>query len=338
MKTRTLATLLAVILPTGWVWAGGEDTNREQQALRLELDLADGSHIIGIPGFGSVRVQTAYAKLDIPLKQILSLKMADDHETAAIELRNGDRVTGVAAIGDLELRTVFGTVTVGAEHLRQLRVAPAGMILPAALREGLAVRYAFDRDQAGKVTDLSDRKNHGRLQGAKWTPNGKAGGAYRFDGVSASIVTTEPIGIAGAAANTVCAWSKSANNDNMKCIWSMGNGHGGGENAHGPALHGDILGLHYGGIGDTLTARVDPSAWNFVCRTYDGTTQFLYVNGVLIGKESREMNLADHPLNIGRWKAGDDYSYYFDGFIDEVMVFTRALSADDIRTLYESLK
>lgn len=322
------------------VASAGEDAVLKAQPLRLELDLVDGSHIIGIPALATVPVETPYAKMNVPLNQILFLSVGDDHETAALALRNGDKVKGVLGLRELRMRTVFGDVTIQPVLIRKLDCMEGngGARVPEHLRKDLALYYSFDRNEEGNVTDQSGKRNHGKPQGVEWTPGGKAGGAYRFDGVNSSIVTTEPIGIAGAAANTVGAWSKSVNNEGMKCIWSMGNGHGGGENAHGPALHGEFLGLHYGGIGDTITTHVDPAAWNFVCRTYDGTTQFLYVNGVLTGEERRAMNLADHPLNIGRWKAGNDYSYYFEGLIDEVMVFTKALSADDVKTLYESLK
>ena len=79
------------------------------------------------------------------------------------------------------------------------------------------------------------------------------------------------------------------------------------------------------------------TAWNFVCRTYDGTTQRLYVNGVLAGTEQRVMRLADNPLNIGRWYAGN-YIYFFNGLIDEVMVYSRALPDDEVKALYDARK
>lgn len=42
--------------------SAGEDKKAEPQ-LRLEVDLVDGSHIIGVPGIESVPVQTSYAKM-----------------------------------------------------------------------------------------------------------------------------------------------------------------------------------------------------------------------------------------------------------------------------------
>ena len=57
---------VAVLASTTWA---GEDKAEPQ--LRLALDLVDGSHIIGLPSIDSVPVQTSYAKMDIPLKQLI---------------------------------------------------------------------------------------------------------------------------------------------------------------------------------------------------------------------------------------------------------------------------
>ena len=59
-------------------WAGEDNTNH---LLRLELSLADGSRIIGTPAIKSIPVQTSYAKMDVPLKHILTIKIGEDHET-----------------------------------------------------------------------------------------------------------------------------------------------------------------------------------------------------------------------------------------------------------------
>jgi hypothetical protein len=76
----------------GAAWAGQDEAEPQ---LRLELDLMDGSRIIGSPGIESVPVQTSYAKMDVPLKEILSMKIGEDHETASFDLRNGDKLKGV---------------------------------------------------------------------------------------------------------------------------------------------------------------------------------------------------------------------------------------------------
>lgn len=90
--------------------------------LRLAIDLVDGSHIIGVPRIKSIPVQTSYATMDIPLKQIVSIKFHDDHEMASIDLQNGDKLKGVLDLKPLELETIFGTASIGVEHVQGIRI------------------------------------------------------------------------------------------------------------------------------------------------------------------------------------------------------------------------
>ena len=150
MRTATTVVTLAAWLVGGWALGGSEDTNQPPPALRLELDLVDGSHVIGIPKIESMPLQTAYARMDIPLKFIVSVKVADDHETASLDLVNGDKLKGVISLKPLELTTVFGPVKIGVEHLRGFTVA-SGEGLSSILARGLFLYYSFDKDEGNKL-------------------------------------------------------------------------------------------------------------------------------------------------------------------------------------------
>ena len=115
------------LLSTGWA----EPEKADPVLLRLTLDLTDGSHVIGTPAIESVPVQSSYAKMDIPLKFIQTLKLGEDHQTAAIDLQNGDKLKGVIKLEPVKLHTVFGPVAVAIENIRVLRVVFSGGALPA---------------------------------------------------------------------------------------------------------------------------------------------------------------------------------------------------------------
>jgi hypothetical protein len=108
----------AFLLSTS-VWARQDSTN---QPLRLDLDLVDGSHIIGVPSITSLPIKTSYARMDIPLEKIASIEIGEDHETAAIDLQNGDKLKGVLNLKPLELETIFGHVSIGIDNVQALRV------------------------------------------------------------------------------------------------------------------------------------------------------------------------------------------------------------------------
>ncbi|MGI6599484.1 MAG: hypothetical protein ACOX3F_07295 [Kiritimatiellia bacterium] len=67
MKTRARAITLAVLFLTGWSLATAETTKQTSEQIRVELDLVDGSRVIGVPAITSIPLQTSYASMDIPL-------------------------------------------------------------------------------------------------------------------------------------------------------------------------------------------------------------------------------------------------------------------------------
>jgi hypothetical protein len=354
MKTTTVTAALAAMLLGGWGRAGNEDTNQAPPALRLELDLADGSYIIGIPKIESAPVQTAYAKMEIPLRQILSVKMGDDHETATLELRNGDRIKGFLTLGPLKLMTLFGAVSVGIEHVRSLRVY-AGDGLPPRLRDALTLHYSFDEDERGVVKDDSGNVAPARVTGAKWTTDGKRGGAFDFNGRDAYI-TTPAVDTAGNATWSVWIRPRSFptqndtygqflgvrgrawiwNSDNTSLSFSCQSSYGGSR----LGLLFVVMGKTDSVMGHTLhifPERPELDRWYHVAGVWDSRGMHLYLNGALLSESADAIPIpVACPLIIGANDNGPQR--YFDGLIDEVMIFKKALSAGDIKTLYEATR
>ena len=85
--------------------------------------------------------------------------------------------------------------------------------------------------------------------------------------------------------------------------------------------------------------------WHHVVITFDETTcwSYAYIDGVL--KDSKDnspncsLNTIPHPtftdLTIGRWSGS---TQVMDGLIDEVMIWSRALDADEVSELYNTTK
>jgi hypothetical protein len=95
-----------------------------------------------------------------------------------------------------------------------------------------------------------------------------------------------------------------------------------------------------GSLTDTVGTNVDLAAntWYFAAAVYDGSTMDIYLDGVLIASAAqtgtRDTNTAqvwmgDNPISV-------DVNRPFDGIIDEVALFSRALSESEITTLYNS--
>jgi hypothetical protein len=73
------------------------------------------------------------------------------------------------------------------------------------------------------------------------------------------------------------------------------------------------------------------NVWTHVALTYDGAMLRLYVNGVQVasGAQAGSLQTPATPLRIG---GNVPYGEYFEGLIDEVRVYNRALSATEIQT------
>jgi len=86
-------------------------------------------------------------------------------------------------------------------------------------------------------------------------------------------------------------------------------------------------------FGDTVLSA---GTWYHVAGTYDGSKMKIYVNGVEdenSASQSGTLIKADRPLGFGRsFESGFDS--FFDGLMDEVRIYNRALSSDEIEALY----
>ncbi len=77
--------------------------------------------------------------------------------------------------------------------------------------------------------------------------------------------------------------------------------------------------------------------WYNVVGTYDSNNLKIFVNGVDYGStpESGEAFINDKNFLIGTYTGS---SYFYDGLIDDVRIYSRALTASEIQTLYAQTK
>ena len=134
MKTHCLALVTVALLGlTAITFA-----ESPQQSLRLGVKLSDGSYLVGTPDDMSLPVHTPYGKMDIPLTQILRIKLGDDQEKATVYAINGDKITGVMGSRKIRLRTLFGDVSVGTAHIKGITITDTGR-LPVHAKEKFPV-------------------------------------------------------------------------------------------------------------------------------------------------------------------------------------------------------
>ncbi len=215
--------------------------------------------------------------------------------------------------------------------------------IPSYAYEASLVGY-WNLDEASGTTanDATANNLDGTLtNGVVLNQAGKFGQAYSFDGTNDYVYGAKNDLLRNMSAITVSAWIKR----DVSGVYSIpisydGNSCGAynisiyGDNTAGFSISNNSVWVGSGGSTTALTSGV----WYLVTGVWDGTNAKIYVNGVnehslvTTGVTSLGGTDADDRLRMGRdgWDSGPSY---LDGSLDDVAIFSRALSADEIRYL-----
>jgi uncharacterized membrane protein len=180
-----------------------------------------------------------------------------------------------------------------------------------------------------QVYDYSSFRNHGTVYGASWV-DGKYGKALSFGNGNNHIDCGNAASLQIQDTFSICFWFNSVDvASNQRSIIDKGYndaftcGHVNSKLFFGaPSTSDQLAGT------STLSA-----GWNFYTVTYEGKTVKLYLNGALDGSYARVLSFRQTlNLTIG----SNNYGGYYTGVIDEVRIFNRALTAEEIGWLYNN--
>ena len=214
----------------------------------------------------------------------------------------------------------------------------------------------FDTNSSSIVKDYSTFSNNGTISGPSWITAGVRGGAYSFDGLNdyVSVLYSASLGTSTTNNFTVMAWVNWRNSTYTKC---GGNGEEyvvfkrkpetgvfeGYALAVAANASASFTMTSSGGVRGTLSSSVQivPNTWAQLVGTHDGSNLRIYVNGVLAGTKSHPytMYMGNRSLFIGRTgecgdPGEDTWDGYFNGSIDDVAIYNRTLSADQIYRMF----
>ena len=210
----------------------------------------------------------------------------------------------------------------------------AGIVtLSSAQAAGLVAAYGFNEGAGTTLSDASGNSNAGTIKGATWTAQGRYGRALSFNGVSSLVQIPASASLSLSSGITLEAWVfPTASQSGWRTIIQREVDayflHA--SNVSGP-LRPAGGGTFNGTVAYVSGAAANPvNAWTHLAMTYDGATLRLYVNGVLTASQARtgaiETNTS--PVRIG---GNSPYGEFFQGLIDEVRVYNRALSQTEIQ-------
>jgi hypothetical protein len=204
---------------------------------------------------------------------------------------------------------------------------------------GLVAAYAFDEGSGTAVTDSSGSGNHGVITNATWTIAGRYGNALAFNGTNARVTINDAASLHLTTGMTLEAWVlplalPAKNCSTPSCSW-MDVIHKEPDSYYIEASSDLNQQPEAGGIfvaGKHIVfgpAPLATNAWTHLALTYDAAMVRFFVNGTLVaaGQETTSLTTSTGPLRIG----GDSiFGQYFKGTIDEVRVYSRALTGAEI--------
>lgn len=172
---------------------------------------------------------------------------------------------------------------------------------------------------------------------------GKIGNCANFVSASSQYFTGSSLGISGSSARSVSFWYNMTSYANNQEFIGWGPLTSNNYWYVFTTSSGNINVSQYGSASLTTTNTFGTGSWIHVGVTYDGSGSLsssstkIYVNGVLQATNSPSnsaMNTTATPFAIGA--RSDGAADYVNGKMDEVGVWSRALSADEISQLFNS--
>ena len=218
---------------------------------------------------------------------------------------------------------------------------PVATATPVAPGAGLVGWWRFDEGAGATTADGSGQGHAGTLvNGPTWAtgPTASFAGALTYNGTTQYVSAFVGSGTnlpAANAAQSISWWARvSANPTTTQTIMALTNGT---SSAVQPGFRGGQVGVwQYGGAFLVSTTPPAAGAWHHYVYTYDpaglpASTHRLYVDGALAASSTLTPQTATPTkLEFGRWTGGSEY---FQGTLDDVRVYTRALSAAEVHIL-----
>lgn len=201
----------------------------------------------------------------------------------------------------------------------------------------------FNTENNVTCKDYSGWGLDGTLNGVTWTPQGIIGGAYYFGGSSEYITMSLPNVFYDIPNNdfTISIWVRSdditadnavilmASEDNNNFVKLF---------LQGTEIH---VGVCDDGIKDAVrTENLSSDEWYHIVGVWDASEDsiLVYFNGnisTLAGERNFALGSGVNLLEIGHGTAS---SKFWDGYMDELVVYNKALSQDQIYQIYLSTK
>jgi hypothetical protein len=218
---------------------------------------------------------------------------------------------------------------------------------PSTINNGLVAYYPFN----GNANDESGNGNNGTVNGATLSTDrfGNNNKAYSFNGANNYISLNNITSFNNAKNFSVSVWAKILNlnsaNDVAQYIISRGRDIIPGSfliafgQQTSPYTNKFATGLNgNGGVQPpSITESIPQANWHHLTTTFDGSSIKFYIDGILVGTSSytQELSISSDITLIGKHVV-PGFSYFVNGKIDDIRIYNRALTQEEITYLYNN--
>jgi Domain of unknown function (DUF1929)/Concanavalin A-like lectin/glucanases superfamily/Bacterial Ig-like domain (group 2)/Glyoxal oxidase N-terminus len=184
----------------------------------------------------------------------------------------------------------------------------------------------------GNVVDLAGN-NSGTLQDGGAYGTGEVAESFAFSGNGSSVLVNSPV--YSPTSGTLMFWFMSTGGGALT-------GSSAGAQNQGPGFLVDSEGnldWEFGNLPFQPVGQVNSNQWYHVALTYatsnSETNVSVYLNGVLVAEGGADANVAWNPqVEFGAYLGGQQPSFV--GSMDEIAVFNKALTAQQVRQIYSA--
>jgi hypothetical protein len=215
--------------------------------------------------------------------------------------------------------------------------------LPSNLQTSLACYLPF----CGNANDISGNGNNGTVNGASLTTDrfGNPNSAYSFNGTNSFIQV--PHSASFTYSNNIISigfWMQVSawpTNSLEYYILAKHSGVGNTQMGYHSYVYNSFLNIRYrdgvsgtwGSASNNTTTLPAPGTWFHVVYTVNGTSNKMYINGILVDTQVAQIigaNTSD--LFIGYDPVGGQY---YSGLLDDIVIYNKVLSLTDVQQLYK---
>ena len=216
------------------------------------------------------------------------------------------------------------------------------------LESNLIGHWKFDEEVGNTAYNATSTKYNGKLDnGPVWTREGKLDGALYFDSNDDAVEIIDSADIAEGAAVTISVWARPLElgahreivtkhkSDNSQWQWRL-------EQLSSNRISFSVQDSKIVSAESDSINLIDDKGWHHVVGVYDGSAVYLYVDGTKVNTYSPPLSgkIADykHHICVGAAWSGSSCGATgvdnFYGYLDDVRIYDRALSAEEVKELF----